>query len=187
MRIKEILTHREIKRVTAEPDLTRAAVLLPLFLKDDSYHVLFTKRTDRVKHHKGEISFPGGISETSDEDLLATALRETHEEVGVKPEDVEIWGEMDEVVTMSNFIVSPFVGLIPYPYPFDTCSEEIEELILLPLGCFHKEGILAEEYRTYQDKTQLVYIYHCGRHIIWGATAKILKQFLDLISGEGLR
>jgi 8-oxo-dGTP pyrophosphatase MutT (NUDIX family) len=191
-RIKEILTHREIKRVSIGAGLmaappAKAGVLIPLFCKDGSYHCLFTRRTDRVRHHKGEISFPGGIYDTSDKDLAATALREAHEEIGLKPQDVELLGTLDEVMTMTGFVVSPFVGLISYPYPFVPSHEEIEEIIILPLACFLEEGVLSEEDWTYQGKTARVYTYHCGGHIIWGATAKILRQFLELIPGGGIR
>ncbi|MCJ7546546.1 MAG: CoA pyrophosphatase [Deltaproteobacteria bacterium] len=193
-RIKEILRHREIKRVSAElglmaqrPSLVKAGVLLPLFCKDGSYHILFTRRTDKVKRHKGEISFPGGIYDISDGDLSATALREADEEVGIKPQDVELLGALDEVMTMTDFIVSPFVGLIPFPYPFVLSEEEIAEIIILPLAGFLKEGVLTEQDWTYQEKTATVYTYHCGRHLIWGATAKILRQFLDLITAGGIR
>jgi 8-oxo-dGTP pyrophosphatase MutT (NUDIX family) len=206
--IKEILTKREIKRVSVElarmaqppkvalwpkvalesgPSLVRAGVLLPLFCKDGSYHILFTRRTDKVKRHKGEISFPGGIYDTPDGDLSATALREAHEEVGIKPQDVQLLGALDEVMTLTDFIVSPFVGLIPFPYVFVPSVEEIEEIIILPLSGFLKEGVLSEEDWTYQEKTAKVYTYHCGGHVIWGATAKILRQFLDLITAGGIR
>ncbi len=193
-RIKEILTHREIKRVSIEAgplaegsSLVKAGVLLPLFCKDGSYHILFTRRTDKVKRHKGEISFPGGIYDSPDGDLEATALREADEEVGIKRQDVELLGELDEVMTMTDFIVSPFVGLIPFPYPFVPSPEEIDEIIILPLAGFLKEGVLSEEDWTYQEKTARVYTYHCGGHVIWGATAKILRQFLDLITAGGIR
>ncbi|OGP53449.1 MAG: hypothetical protein A2Y65_07090 [Deltaproteobacteria bacterium RBG_13_52_11] len=186
-RIKETLANREIKRVSAGPGLTRAGVLIPVFCKDGSYHCLFTRRTNRVKRHKGEISFPGGIYDASDKDIVATALREAHEEIGVKPRDVELLGALDEIMTMSGFIVSPVVGFIPYPYPFVPSPEEIEEIIILPLAGFFKEGVLSEEYRTYQDKTEKVSIYQSGGYVIWGATAKILRQFLELIPAGGIR
>jgi 8-oxo-dGTP pyrophosphatase MutT (NUDIX family) len=200
-RIKEILTHREIKRVSIESGpmvqvplakgppsaLVKAGVLLPLFCKDGSYHILFTRRTDKVKRHKGEISFPGGIYDSSDGDLAATALREAHEEIGLKPQDVQLLGGLDEVMTMTDFVVSPLVGFIPYPYPFVLSEEEIAEIIILPLFGFLKEGVLSEEDWTYGDRTTKVYTYHCGRHVIWGATAKILRQFLDLITAAGIR
>jgi 8-oxo-dGTP pyrophosphatase MutT (NUDIX family) len=186
-RIKAILAQREVKRLPANHGLIRASVLIPLFCKDASYHCLFTKRSDKVKHHKGEISFPGGNYDTADADLLATALREAHEEVGVKPQDVEIIGTLDEIMTMSGFIVSPFVGLISYPYPFIPSPEEIEEIILLPLAGFLAAGVLSEGYRTYNERTEKVAIYQSGGHVIWGATAKILRQFLELIAAEGIR
>jgi hypothetical protein len=96
-------------------------------------------------------------------------------------------GELDEVMTLTDFIVSPFVGLIPFPYVFVPSVEEIEEIIILPLSGFLKEGVLSEEDWTYQEKTARVYTYHCGGHVIWGATAKILRQFLDLMTAGGIR
>jgi 8-oxo-dGTP pyrophosphatase MutT (NUDIX family) len=182
--IKDILANREVKRVAVGSEHTRAAVLLPLFTKDGSCHILFTKRSDKVRYHKGEISFPGGNYDATDKDLLATALREAHEEIGLKPQDVYVLGALDEMMTMTDFIVSPFVGFIPYPYTFVPSHEEIAEIIILPLTGFLKEGVLNEEYRTYNERTEKVSVYQCGGHVIWGATAKILRQFLEIIPAK---
>jgi len=88
---------------------------------------------------------------------------------------------------MSDFIITPFVGFIPYPYPFVPSPEEIEEILILPLAGFLEAGVLSEDYFTYNERTEKVPIYQAGGHVIWGATAKILRQFLDLIAAEGIR
>ena len=93
-------------------------MLLPLFKNATDYHLVFTKRTETVRHHKGQVSFPGGSFEPADGDLLTTALRESYEEVGIEPEHVSILGRLDDLATFStSFTISPFVGLIPYSLP----------------------------------------------------------------------
>ena len=110
-----------------------AAVLLLLYPKDGEYCVNFQKRTQLVGKHKGEISLPGGIQEPVDQDLLATALRETHEELAVRPEDVTILGQMDDTLTRTGYVVSVFAGTIVTPYPFNSNTAEIEEVLEIPL------------------------------------------------------
>ncbi|MCX5915393.1 MAG: CoA pyrophosphatase [Deltaproteobacteria bacterium] len=182
-KIKAILACRE-KACIDQPGLVRAAVLIPLFKKNGEYHVLLTRRTDKVRHHKGQISFPGGRQDQG-EDLLATALREAKEEMGIEEKDVHILGELDDMCTVaSDFCISPFVGLIPYPYPFKISRHEIEEIIEVPLSVFLDETKFREELRSRDGEPVLVYFYQHDEHTIWGATARILKQLMDLISSE---
>ena len=114
--IRKIL-HTRDRRIIEQPSLARAAVLVPLFEKGENCHIVFTKRSDNVRYHKGEISFPGGVFDERDLELERTALRETDEEIGLKENDVQIIGVLDDIITVTQFIVTPFVGLFPYPYP----------------------------------------------------------------------
>jgi 8-oxo-dGTP pyrophosphatase MutT (NUDIX family) len=185
-KIREILACRG-KAWIQDDRLKQAAVLIPVFKKDGAYHLLFTRRTDRVEHHKGQISFPGGRQDPEDADLLDTALREAEEELGIRREDVRILGELDDICTVSDFCVAPFVGLIPYPYPFRPNPHEIEEMIEVPLAVLLDPERSRREFREHGGLTWPVYFYEHGGHTIWGATASILKQLLDLLPDDEKR
>ncbi len=181
--VRNILSTRE-RRVIEHPPFSHAAVLVPLFKKGEDCHLLFTKRSEEVKYHKGEISFPGGVVDEDDSELINTALREAFEEIGLRESDVQIIGLLDDIVTITEFIVTPIVGLFPYPYPFEVSEAEIAELIEVPLSFLLNKNCFSESEIFRGGQNELIYNYQYGHHIIWGATAKILKQFLDLISSQ---
>ena len=180
-KLKELLAGRTKKRIT-DDRLVPAAVLLPIYYKEGEIHILFTRRTDNVREHKRQISFPGGARQAG-EKLLDTALRESAEEIGLAPDKVKILGELDDTVTLvSNYLVSPFVGVVPWPYDFKVDGWETDEIIEAPVS-----SLLDEE--SWHHKTELVagrkvlaYYYHYRGDVIWGATARILHQFLDIFT-----
>jgi 8-oxo-dGTP pyrophosphatase MutT (NUDIX family) len=178
--IGKILSSRKRKVIEHHP-FSHAAVLVPLFQKEGDCHLLFTKRSEQVKYHKGEISFPGGVVDEEDKELINTALREAFEEIGLKEDDVKIIGVLDDIVTVTEFIVTPIVGFFTYPYPFKVSEVEIAELIEVPLASLLEEDCFSEREIFRGGQNEIVYAYQYERHIIWGATARILKQFLDLI------
>jgi 8-oxo-dGTP pyrophosphatase MutT (NUDIX family) len=173
------------RKIEDRPDLTAAAVLVPLFEKGGTPHILLTKRTDRVEQHKGQISFPGGAFDYRDMDCLTTALRETEEEIGLEMDSVEIWGELDDTITVTRFRICPYVGLIPYPYPFRLSSFEVERLIELPLDLLLEPARLQEGPFNWQGMTFMNYFIDYQGDTIWGATARILKNFVEVVRGEG--
>jgi len=184
--IKDILSRREKQRtIVTETPLVPAAVLLPLYRRGEEYHILVTKRTEKLEFHKGQICFPGGACHSEDRSLADTALRETFEEIGVRPEDVEILGELDSIGTItSNFLITPFVAVISHPYEFVVSSDEVDELIEVPIRALSDKACYREEYHIREGKTYWGCSYRYKDKVIWGATAKIMKQFLDLIFGE---
>ena len=140
------------------------------------------KRSNFVDRHKGEIGFPGGVQESHDKGPLQTALRETHEEIAILPEDVTILGQMDDVVTTSGYLVNVFAGTIPYPYQFNPNKREIDEVLEIPLNTLRDISNIREE--CYWNKTGNIihYSYAYNHHIIYGATAKIISQFLGIVN-----
>jgi 8-oxo-dGTP pyrophosphatase MutT (NUDIX family) len=182
-RIRNTLSSRQ-RRVIEHPPFSHAAVLVPLFKKGGDCHLLFTKRSEQVKYHKGEISFPGGVVDEEDLELINTALREAHEEIGLRESDIQVIGVLDDIVTITEFIVTPIVGLFPYPYPFKISEREISELIQVPLSSVLNGNCLSEREVFRGGQKETVYVYQYGKHTIWGATARILKQFLDLITSQ---
>lgn len=165
-------------------------MLLPLYYQNGEPYLLFTRRTELVHHHKGEISFPGGGYSPEDGSLSNTALRESFEEIGLRPQDVEILGEMDDMLTRgSNYIITPFVGSILPDYKFKPSSYEIAEIIRIPLAALMEKDCRREEpLIRLGDQLVVPYVYVYGEKKIIGATARILKQFLEIYSeATGLR
>ena len=159
-----------------------SAVLLPLFLKDEDLYLIFTKRTSKVRDHKDQISFPGGKYNKKDLNLLSTALRECEEEIGVEKRHVRILGELDDVITVTGYLISPYVGVIPYPYKFKTSVDEVEDIIEVPVnGLLDDKSFRIERNLKINGKIFPVYYFFYQDHVIWGATARILKQFLEVV------
>ncbi len=180
-KIKEALSHRE-KKLIQDNNLVKAAVLVPIYLKKGEYYILLIKRTTHVKYHKGQIAFPGGAFDTADKDLRETALRESAEEIGLQAEDIEILGELDDVRTMgSGYAVSPFVAFFTWPYPFKINANEIDDLIEVPIPALLDPKSLQEETYTMDGQVLRGYFYQYRGQVIWGATARILNQLLEVL------
>jgi 8-oxo-dGTP pyrophosphatase MutT (NUDIX family) len=174
---------KKIKHTINDNSRIHAAVLIPVYKKDGRYHILFTKRSTKVKNHRGQVAFPGGVRDKEDKTLRDTALRESTEEIGLKPKDVEVLGELDdEITTTSNFIVTPFVGLIPYPYRFTRSKAEVEKLIRVPLAALLEKNNIRPDIETLDGGIVVdSFSYYYKGFIIWGATARILTKLLAII------
>jgi len=178
-KLREAFARRQKKSITDEKRLS-SAVLLPIYYKEGQCYILFTRRTEKVKEHKGQISFPGGARQDG-ENLLETALRESREEINLSPADVEVLGELDDTVTVvSNFIVTPFVGVIPWPNDLKADGWETDEMIEAPIAALLEESLREDKDEVIEGKPVTSYFYHYGGRVIWGATARILHQFLEL-------
>jgi len=160
-----------------------SAVLLPIYYKEGQYYLLFIKRTEKVREHKGQISFPGGAYQEGDRTLVDTALREGTEEIGLVADIVEILGVLDDTSTVtSNYIISPFIAFIPWPYQFKIDREEVEEIIVVPILALLDKDCMRQEIETIDGKAVTSYFYHYQGRVIWGATARILNQFLNIFA-----
>jgi 8-oxo-dGTP pyrophosphatase MutT (NUDIX family) len=180
-RIRQVLKNNSPQEISA-PRRKPAAVLAPLYVHDGEYRMLFTKRSETLAHHRGQISFPGGGYEAHDVSLQDTALRESEEEIGLQPEHVNVLGQLDDLLTTgSNYLVRPFVGIIPYPYPFELDKRETAYLIEVPFHFLRQHNPPEQVIREHDGRTVQSFFFDYEDHVIWGATAKILKQFLDLL------
>jgi len=162
---------------------TDAAVLVPLYLDDGELHAVFTKRREDMRRHPGEISFPGGRHEHGEIDLVATALREAQEEIGLPPDGVEIVGALQPTPTIATgYAVYPFVGLIEPGRVWTLSPREVAEVLELPLSQlragYRRQRLLRRGVPIRTDT------YVVGDHLIWGATARILADLLDRIDAR---
>jgi len=181
-RLRHLLSRRQ-KQHIVDASLVRSGVIIPIYYKQGQCYLLFTKRTQQVKDHKGQISFPGGAYHEGDGTLVNTALRECAEEIGLKPSDVEILGELDDFVTqVSSYIISPFIATIPWPYQFKMNREEIEEIIEVPISALLDMSPLPQETRIIDGEEVTSFFYPYQGNVIWGATGRILNQLLDILA-----
>ena len=162
--------------------LRRAAVLVPLLEKDGAPHVLLTRRHGDLRHHAGQVSFPGGRIEEG-EDALAAALREAQEEIGLDPAQVDILGRLDDtLVLVSAFRLTPWVGVVPYPYPYVRHAAEVEEILIVPVAAFLSPGVHRTEERDAYGERHLVHYYDLPEATVWGATARVLHKLFAVWS-----
>jgi 8-oxo-dGTP pyrophosphatase MutT (NUDIX family) len=174
------------RRVSDRPDLVAAAVLLPI-TDHDGPHVLFTKKSERVPHHRGQFSFPGGIVAEGDASRVETALREAWEEIRLPADAVEVLGTLDDTETRATpFVITPVVGLVRDPVILEPDGREIERIIEVPLSALRDPAIFRTELWQRDGAAHPVHFYQVSAEdVIWGATARILKQLLELLEGPG--
>jgi 8-oxo-dGTP pyrophosphatase MutT (NUDIX family) len=165
-------------------ELKCAAVLMPLVWIADEWHLLFTRRTDAVEHHKGQVSFPGGGCDDDEPTPEATALREADEEIGLHPRDVRILGRLNDMVTITRYRVSPVVGVIPWPYKFIMSPREVSRVFAIPLAWLARRENWEERKTTPKGvpRSVPIVIYHpYDGEILWGATARMALNFLEVL------
>lgn len=162
-------------------DGAAAAVMVLLYDHLGEPHVVLQKRSELVLHHKGQISFPGGAADHTDPTLEFTALRETHEELGVHPDHIDVLGRIDDIFTISNFRVRPYVGWLErYPYDWVYPEVEVAYLLEVPMSHLLDPANFVDDRRVVDGREHSFPAYRFGDDLIWGATARMLTNFLDL-------
>jgi 8-oxo-dGTP pyrophosphatase MutT (NUDIX family) len=155
-------------------------VLIPLVTRGNGIELLFTRRTDTVLTHKGQISFPGGQREDSDVETIETALRESYEEIGLEPSRVTVLGELDDVFTaVSSFVITPVVGLVEGGVEdLVLAPDEVKSLLVVPVSRLLDPAVHTTEARSFEGEQIRIHYYTVGDDVIWGATGRIVYQFL---------
>lgn len=161
--------------------LIPAAVLVPLVTRGDDISLLLTQRTAHLKDHPGQISFPGGRTEPGDAGAVDTALREVHEEIGIAPDAVSVVGYMHPLAVVTGFAVTPVVGFVGGDYTLELDAYEVEEAFEVPLDFLLDAGNEVPTLRRVRGIEARFYEYHFDGRRIWGATAVMIKSFIDLI------
>lgn len=157
-----------------------AAVLIPIQERTDGDYIVLTKRGDNLPTHKGQIAFPGGRVHAGDADLVATALRESHEEIGLLPDQVRVLGRLDEFTAGYGIVVTPVVGVIPANCEFRLDPQETSAVASLPIRSLMAPGSYVKDAHLSPGGHSSYHFYVNDGWDIWGVTARILVQFLEL-------
>lgn len=161
-----------------------AAVLIPFLRQDDTWRVLFTRRTDTLPEHSGQVAFPGGRADPGDSTPEDTALREANEEIGLKQADVRLLGRLDPLVTISNYRLTPVVGVIPWPYPIHLARQEVSRVFSIPLAWLANAAnhqIKKRELPAPYGSVPVIYFSRFDNELLWGVSAQIALNLLDAL------
>lgn len=174
-----------LSRYFSEPP-RKAAVLVPLLHKEDGWHILFIHRTEDSKEHSGQVAFPGGRLEFPGEPILDAALRETEEEIGLPADKVKIMGTLYPIFTISNYDITPVIGIIPWQYPFTIQTQEVKHYFTIPLGWLtdpsHWE-IRKRYFPPLDTDLSVVYYQKYDGELLWGVSARIMLNLINQLSG----
>jgi 8-oxo-dGTP pyrophosphatase MutT (NUDIX family) len=166
--------------VAVTDESREAAVLAPVVPRADGPHLLFTKRADHLGEHPGQMSFPGGGREPSDADRRATARREANEEIGLTPPEIDVVGRLDDIRTITNYAVRPFVARIP-DRAYTPDRREVAEIAVLSVDDLTDRDNYESERRDHPHYGDIrIHFFRVDGYTVWGATARILVQFLEL-------
>ena len=161
-------------------ELKCAAVLVPLVWQDEEWHLLYTRRTDTVDSHKGQVAFPGGACDDGETTAEQTALREADEEIGLNPKDVRVLGKLSDLVTVSYFQVTPVVGVVRWPNVFQVGEQEVARVFTIPLGWLANPSNRWQFERSDSKRGLIAYHPYDGE-LLWGATARMTVDFLKVL------
>ena len=163
-------------------NMRSAAVIIPLLKIDETWHMLLTRRSDTLLEHRGQVAFPGGARDKRDGDLQQTALREMYEEIGIKPEDVKILGHLGEIPVITNYLVSLYVGKIPWPYELKLNPDEVNSTFMIPLDWLAKKEHYTVKNRNFQGKDiPVIYFDLYEGQQLWGVSAEMTLALLSAI------
>jgi 8-oxo-dGTP pyrophosphatase MutT (NUDIX family) len=160
-----------------------AAVLVPLYVADGTLMLILQLRSADLPLHAGQLAFPGGMRAAADADEVATALRETREELGIDGARIIVLGRLDDVRTSTGYVVTPVVGAVAYPLELTPRPEEVDEVVTVPVAELMRPGAVEEQELVIGGERVRSPIYRSGDHRIWGATARILADLLDRLAG----
>lgn len=158
-----------------------AGILVPVTDDPGNPEMIFTLRSDKMSTHKGQVAYPGGKRDPEDLSLAATALRETHEEIGLPPDQVEIISPLSQVTSLHRILVSPYVGVVPEGHPLEANPGEIDSIFRVPLSFFLEDRRERTDAIPFQNRTIHVPCYRWGRYQIWGLSAVVLVDFLNAV------
>lgn len=164
--------------------LKKAAVLIPVVRRNNELQVIFTKRAQHLRHHPGQFSFPGGQYEQSDKDLQHTALRETEEEIGIKPDQVTILGRLPKLPTISGFVVTPYIGFVQSNHSLKIDRQEVSSLLEVPLEFLMNKNNFYLHHLIANKKRHFTYCIPYKNQMIWGATAQMVKNLQQQLNRQ---